>query len=1086
MPMWYNDNPKIIENQLLDAMGGSAAKSAASTSIPLQGDVSSELCPPCEDESVGTPVAKTRYMERPGLQLSDPSVHYHQILPDVSAITLTSIVEKTPKPKGHVSFSTIEVVHQGGPLVERLASSPWFNQNVPVRFHELPETDADPTREYNAIFEIETRMMLAKANRQSLVIWAGNPAKPELDGFAGFLGMLPFRGISVALVTFSSQYPDPFRYATPSGVLEHDSYDAGRMGLSPVKAVFGSLSPRTFRAELRPWDPIYIEPRASDPMLKLPFRIAGLSLPMITYNGQYSDGIAELAERIVSYYAARSPTGERQAACFPVISCGQTVDALGYGADLLAALTERGCAGFYFTHRSGETYKRYSEYAPAELLGQIACAKRAGKTVVFVAVGGGCNGNATGVVAAMTNSHFIEMPTTPLHFNDATTSAKKAFSLIVDDKILSKNLLGTFYLPRLVFCINECFFTCNTASIHSAVGESTKTMNMIGVAPSRAGQRDYHNILGANEFASDTTAIISTVCGFERLVEFILDQATRGAKQVAFEAGARVKALRGELAAAAASGAPALTLESLRRRFDAASSERHACVGAIRERYYAMPSASRAAISEFLTVINAEIVKAKAMFLAYEDPFEKYRALLFEYAHTLGHAVEAWLAGLHLRAEAAGIDSEAAVRNHGQCVGMAVVWAGEMSRRLGALTGDGFMCHQAMVYLFNSFGGFSFGPVRELADKLGVSKAQFLEEVLGGVRLDNKRGYVECADCTKSVDQLVTRRPGQMLRSDDANAEVRYLVPVEESWQQAVLESAFDLEFDNVAHLDRASGKLTFAPLATSPRSPDTSADVAMALRSRIYALYSDDESAACTPSGSATPAELASTTPAEESSSPMRRVQSESARMYSFSSASAAFGGEGEGANALYEKRATSRSAAAKAPRGRQGVEHNSSTTETDSSTETDEPAAVRRRAQCSTPEVATTPTTEQVTKADKERGGMRRASSEAVALDTLHKTRYRAAPSRADVAAMADFSAALPKEYRDQNRLWRQGKTSTTPKRDFDKPPSHAVTLVYREDGLRATWELQLMGKQRPRRAQRHSYESGYATWNMDGTMP
>ena len=54
MPMWYNDNPKIIENQLLDAMGGSAAKSAASTSIPLQGDVSSELCPPCEDESVGT------------------------------------------------------------------------------------------------------------------------------------------------------------------------------------------------------------------------------------------------------------------------------------------------------------------------------------------------------------------------------------------------------------------------------------------------------------------------------------------------------------------------------------------------------------------------------------------------------------------------------------------------------------------------------------------------------------------------------------------------------------------------------------------------------------------------------------------------------------------------------------------------------------------------------------------------------------------------------------------------------------------------------------------------------------------------
>ena len=40
-------------------------------------------------------------------------------------------------------------------------------------------------------------------------------------------------------------------------------------------------------------------------------------------------------------------------------------------------------------------------------------------------------------------------------------------------------------------------------------------------------------------------------------------------------------------------------------------------------------------------MLNSEIVRAKAMFLAYEDPFEKYRALLFEYAHTLGHAVEA-------------------------------------------------------------------------------------------------------------------------------------------------------------------------------------------------------------------------------------------------------------------------------------------------------------------------------------------------------------------------------------------------------------------------------------------------------------
>ena len=48
-------------------------------------------------------------------------------------------------------------------------------------------------------------------------------------------------------------------------------------------------------------------------------------------------------------------------------------------------------------------------------------------------------------------------------------------------------------------------------------------------------------------------------------------------------------------------------------------------------------------ILSFMTTINYEIVCAKAMFLAYSDPFEKYRALLFEYAHTLGHGVEAFI-----------------------------------------------------------------------------------------------------------------------------------------------------------------------------------------------------------------------------------------------------------------------------------------------------------------------------------------------------------------------------------------------------------------------------------------------------------
>merc|ERR1719276_126102 len=70
--------------------------------------------------------------------------------------------------------------------------------------------------------------------------------------------------------------------------------------------------------------------------------------------------------------------------------------------------------------------------------------------------------------------------------------------------------------------------------------------------------------------------------------------------------------------------------------------------------FSALPAAKRSGIKNFLTTINREVVKAKAMFLAYSDPFEKYRALLFEYAHTLGHGVEAVLNGLYTQLEVKG------------------------------------------------------------------------------------------------------------------------------------------------------------------------------------------------------------------------------------------------------------------------------------------------------------------------------------------------------------------------------------------------------------------------------------------------
>merc|ERR1719450_1204967 len=121
----------------------------------------------------------------------------------------------------------------------------------------------------------------------------------------------------------------------------------------------------------------------------------------------------------------------------------------------------------------------------------MAEAKHAGHSVVVVTVGGGVNGNAMGMIAAMTGADFVEVPTTLMHYNDATTSAKKAFSLVVDGQILSKNILGTFYLPQLVFCISETFLTLSSCNVHAAVGEACKTMSMLGNTTSATGKQNF-------------------------------------------------------------------------------------------------------------------------------------------------------------------------------------------------------------------------------------------------------------------------------------------------------------------------------------------------------------------------------------------------------------------------------------------------------------------------------------------------------------------------------------------------------------------------------------------------------------------
>ena len=741
---------------------------------------------------------------------------------------LSRIAANTDLPKGKTEFSSIHVI--GPPVAAEsataekiLASLELGNTNrvkKELHIHRLPDscgTQETPTAmdEYASIFSVASQLILDKADRASLIVFVGWEDS-RFDFYAAVIGMLPFRGVSTALVTQRTSYGDLLHYSSPSTVFEIEGSNAARMGMFPIKSVFGPLHDKTLVQAIDEWVPVDIEPfiehldQDRHPTISLPFKIGALTLPMLTHNGEYQGSLEALA----SLLSARH--GDTY---FPIVSCGNTCDALGYGHDILAACNQQ---GYYFAHKSGETFKCWENYGTHELFAKIAEAKQKKLPIVIIAAGGGVNGNCIGLIAACTNVHLVEVPTTPMHYNDATTSAKKAFSLVKDNRILSKNILGAFYIPQLVFCISETFLTLSSANVHATIGESCKTMNMLGMTNTAVGAKDYFNIEGGVEFASDCTKIVQHVTGFDELVRFIEDAETRKLKAEIIAVGLKLRSETG-----------GSTLQSLQLRARLLAS--------FRERYYSLGDKKTKRIKDFLSVVNREIVLAKAMFLAYSDPFEKYRALLFEYAHTLGHGVEAYANLAYQMAADRGIEvPESAIKLHGQCVGMAVLWAGQMSFDLGELSGSNFELHQSFVYLFNRHGGFDFAPLRALLDELSVTKQQFCNGVLDVVRRDNKRGYCACSDSSKSVDQLVTGRPGKMMRSTDKNAELRYLVEVDEAWQQRVLSMAYDGLFDKVADVND-EGRLTFikrSSIRSSESLTSSSSDVGGFIHKAMATIY--------------------------------------------------------------------------------------------------------------------------------------------------------------------------------------------------------------------------------------------------------
>jgi 3-dehydroquinate synthetase len=138
---------------------------------------------------------------------------------------------------------------------------------------------------------------------------------------------------------------------------------------------------------------------------------------------------------------------------------------------------------------------------------------------------------------------------------------------------------------------------------------------------------------------------------------------------------------------------------------------------------------------------------AKAPYLQ-RDPRERREALVFEYGHTMGHAMEFVSSG---------------TMNHGEAVAWGMLVAGEVSHALGHLDADGLDRHYEVVSWLR-LPPAAAGPGRLDRERLRAMLAT-----------DNKRGYLRCR--RDEVGMVLLDSPGQAIV--DSNARPLIAVPVD-------------------------------------------------------------------------------------------------------------------------------------------------------------------------------------------------------------------------------------------------------------------------------------------------------------------
>lgn len=113
----------------------------------------------------------------------------------------------------------------------------------------------------------------------------------------------------------------------------------------------------------------------------------------------------------------------------------------------------------------------------------------------------------------------------------------------------------------------------------------------------------------------------------------------------------------------------------------------------------------------FIDIIESGVAAKQT--LMQHDPREKGPAIVFEYGHTVGHAIEATCSGS---------------LNHGQCIYWGMVIAGRVARELSLMPAEVHTRHDAMLQLAGSVSM--------------PSAAIAIADLLAAAAFDNKRGHL--------------------------------------------------------------------------------------------------------------------------------------------------------------------------------------------------------------------------------------------------------------------------------------------------------------------------------------------------------